>query len=1575
MGTEVVDLENFFIGKPDRCERLISCLQYCLESDSANIRNGDHLYAVLEKGLFYRGMIQDFENLEFLSQIDTILNKFSEFEMLFVPKTQIDMCRVKSEIPGTCSAIINIVAQKCPVHKNLSCYILIDTKVNIYVVTVYEKQVVALLSISEDIQMHSVSSTGDVHQILSRDVSSFQPLADSSREEECIAAAHVAVVMCADDETIATMDSDARKLEATLQRLRKSEKVHSIKLIREHIASMKDCEPAAPGSRDADIASVKTREQSVTAAEFERAFPLEPGTTVRKSFAAMAASLDSPDKRPDSAPSRNPGNSVDLTINRLHSRRSLSPSQAHEGSPPVVAPTPSDVSPLERPVSVSAERNIDIRESLLNELLRSNESEDVASFGMRAYHAIRENVLGHQDWGTTGSTCIPENDGEEEEMEGSGAEDAEEEFDLLEELGGGGKMPSEMFYADGHANALDDSSINKTGLDGESTEEFVVVTNSQGEYVFSKLNSPSERSGFGGYVYKDYERSGLGHMDDSNAEGKVFDRKESRDHDRNSSTDRPRNWGSTKSPDEALLAVSQEYSRNTTSDIMVGREDLENTQTLNERTRMISPLKGTHTHFTNEKTPDPLESSNQFRHNYEMESGAGGVSDRRPVDEVGSDPLESSNYGKHNYETRKESGDGVQSDHRSIDEVGSDPLESSNYYKNNYETMKESVGGGMSDHRSVDDGGSDPLESSNYYKHNYETRKESGNGVQSDHRSVDEVGSDPLESSNQFRHNYETMRESVGGGVSDHQSIDEGGSDPLESSNYHKHNEETMRESVGGGVSDHRSVDDGGSDPLESSNYYKHNYETRKESGNGVQSDHRSVDEVGSDPLESSNQFRHNYETMRETVGGGGSDRRALVRGSASGFGGSMPSGDACFHDEIRALLSAEMESISQKKAERDSRRSLRRVELGRDIFFKVQASAKKRMADRNRATFVSEDRKKSIDVSHLSSAKDRVNAPPPPHWAGHGSDSDMRTEVLDHGSSHVARDRVAVGDKRPNGGEIQSVPRMEPTVEGLDAARNGSNLGLPRPPSADDIRYRSGTISGQEIVQKKIPGVSELRGIENEISPPPAGPASSSSTLPRGRGVVTGGSVAMTKPEINTGVSNAPESKHVQAPRELSDREKLIRERSRQRAVELWRKKQDTDSTRSEEHNDASTVATHQTHVTDRSAFGLNSVNEKEHTSNTRKPRKGEVLEIPIGPDDVGVQGKSATPSSIQDQENRRLRFEMMRKKKMEEAADREKIRQQSKERGMSAAGYAARELERRNLAKDPVRGVIKDRGVESSGCGKTRDIRDGDNGPPSVGSSRSRSKLNSRTSARPDGAEATGGTERSGYLTKHIDDTDMDRQIIELEREVANLDVGSVSSGNSGKPRSHSASHSSRRPTSEQLSTRAGRRDSGNHGTPRSVGQKRAMSAGRNRSVTNRRLSNAQQIKNALMNVCLAGSHQSVQREETLDAMDDIVAHIEKAESPSGYVQFVIVMHQSKMLSFKGLYIVDGHTGDITRLCGRGPRIIPTSVIAEYFKYESSTRSFKKLPTLTLANTCDAISVDPTKLKKLASKSEYIM
>jgi hypothetical protein len=86
----------------------------------------------------------------------------------------------------------------------------------------------------------------------------------------------------------------------------------------------------------------------------------------------------------------------------------------------------------------------------------------------------------------------------------------------------------------------------------------------------------------------------------------------------------------------------------------------------------------------------------------------------------------------------------------------------------------------------------------------------------------------------------------------------------------------------------------------------------------------------------------------------------------------------------------------------------------------------------------------------------------------------------------------------------------------------------------------------------------------------------------------------------------------------------------------------------------------------------------------------------------------------------------------------------------------------------------------------------------------------------------------------------------------------------------------------------------------------------------------------------------------------------------------QFIIVMHQSKMLSFKGLYIVAGGSSEIRRLSGRGPRILPLSVIEEYYKYESSTRSFRKLPTLTFNSTCDAVSVDPTKIKKLGHRDK---
>ena len=147
--------------------------------------------------------------------------------------------------------------------------------------------------------------------------------------------------------------------------------------------------------------------------------------------------------------------------------------------------------------------------------------------------------------------------------------------------------------------------------------------------------------------------------------------------------------------------------------------------------------------------------------------------------------------------------------------------------------------------------------------------------------------------------------------------------------------------------------------------------------------------------------------------------------------------------------------------------------------------------------------------------------------------------------------------------------------------------------------------------------------------------------------------------------------------------------------------------------------------------------------------------------------------------------------------------------------------------------------------------------------------------------------------------------------------------------------------------------------------------------RSMANK-LSNQQQIKNALGNVCLAGVHFEVQRIEALNAIDywhlgegaeaskrGVVGVVDT--SPTVAVsQFIILFFHSKSLSFRGLYAVDPYTGAIGKIFGRGPKALLISSVEEYYKYESSSRSFKKLPVKSLSSTVDAVSVDPAKLKK---------
>ena len=58
---------------------------------------------------------------------------------------------------------------------------------------------------------------------------------------------------------------------------------------------------------------------------------------------------------------------------------------------------------------------------------------------------------------------------------------------------------------------------------------------------------------------------------------------------------------------------------------------------------------------------------------------------------------------------------------------------------------------------------------------------------------------------------------------------------------------------------------------------------------------------------------------------------------------------------------------------------------------------------------------------------------------------------------------------------------------------------------------------------------------------------------------------------------------------------------------------------------------------------------------------------------------------------------------------------------------------------------------------------------------------------------------------------------------------------------------------------------------------------------------------------------------------------------------------------------------TGSINRIYGRGPKVLLVTYVDEFFKYESSSRSFKALTTKALTGTTDAVSINAAKLKKL--------
>jgi hypothetical protein len=171
---------------------------------------------------------------------------------------------------------------------------------------------------------------------------------------------------------------------------------------------------------------------------------------------------------------------------------------------------------------------------------------------------------------------------------------------------------------------------------------------------------------------------------------------------------------------------------------------------------------------------------------------------------------------------------------------------------------------------------------------------------------------------------------------------------------------------------------------------------------------------------------------------------------------------------------------------------------------------------------------------------------------------------------------------------------------------------------------------------------------------------------------------------------------------------------------------------------------------------------------------------------------------------------------------------------------------------------------------------------------------------------------------------------------------------------------------------------------------------------------MSNYQQVKNALGAVCLAGGHQEELLKDAIRQMDAHYvnsgagphpSHENKRSSTASRrgssagrgasveppltqtpavkgSQFLVLFYQSKALSFRGIYIIitPTNTGahadmptEILKIYGRGPRLLEEAYIDEYFKFETASRSFKKLPSRSLTHTTDAVSIDPAKMKRL--------
>ncbi|CAM9741231.1 unnamed protein product, partial [Ectocarpus sp. 12 AP-2014] len=120
--------------------------------------------------------------------------------------------------------------------------------------------------------------------------------------------------------------------------------------------------------------------------------------------------------------------------------------------------------------------------------------------------------------------------------------------------------------------------------------------------------------------------------------------------------------------------------------------------------------------------------------------------------------------------------------------------------------------------------------------------------------------------------------------------------------------------------------------------------------------------------------------------------------------------------------------------------------------------------------------------------------------------------------------------------------------------------------------------------------------------------------------------------------------------------------------------------------------------------------------------------------------------------------------------------------------------------------------------------------------------------------------------------------------------------------------------------------------------------------------RRSNRKLVRNAINFLCLAGGHLQERKARALEALDSHPAS-----------NFVVLLAHTKLLSFKGLYACRGEDdGSADRVFGLGPPHVDATMASGFFKYNSAAREFREVHSKTLGKTTDAISMEPTRLKR---------